>query len=83
MTNPGQDDLFGPPHHLGIRRDRCLASEGIQRFHHRSQVAGLVVDDRDGSQQSLGAGQHLAQLLIPEQATRRARAKALNRASIL
>src|ERR1700733_15879815 len=82
MADPRKNNFVRPPHPLRIRRDRRLAPQGIERLHHRGQVAGFVVNDSDHSN-PLVLGSISPNCLSLEHATRSARANALNSASIL
>src|SRR6202012_2169918 len=82
MANSREDDFFRRLHHGWICRYAGLAPQALPRLHHRRQISRLVIDDRDHSN-PLVLGSISPNCLSREQATRSARANALNRASTL
>src|ERR1700761_3107770 len=82
MTDPRQDHLLRLAHDRRIRGNHGRAAKGIQSLHHGREIARLVIDDCDHNR-PLVLGSISPNCLSREQATRSARAKALNRASIL
>ncbi len=84
MTHARQDHPAGCTYVFRTIRYRDLGVQIAQRLDDRSQVAGLVVDDGDRYHSNpLVLGNISPNCLSREQATRSARANALNRASIL
>jgi len=77
-----ESELFGRAHHGRVFGDLGCGAKRCEGLHHRSQIAGLVVDDCDHNK-PLVLGSISPSCLSREQATRRARANALNSASIL
>ncbi len=79
-----QHDALGARDGLGAIGNLRLCAEMVQGFEHGGEVAGLVVDDGDTHQsRPFVDGSIAPSCLSREQATRRARAKALKMASIL
>src|SRR6185437_6866282 len=82
MPNTRQNNLLSATYNFRVLGGDCIRTDGRQRLHHRCKISGLVIDDRDHSN-PLVDGSILPSCLSREQATRTARANALNRASTL
>src|SRR6185437_1719987 len=76
------NQLFRLRNHLRIASDFCRGAQMLKSLFDRANIAGSIIDNRD-HRSPLVLGSILANCLSREQATRTARAKALNRASIL
>src|SRR5262249_53102792 len=82
VRHAGKDDLVGALHSFGIVGCQSVGTNCGQCLHHGREIAGLVIDDGDHKSPFV-LGSILPSCLSREQATRKARAKALKRASTL
>ena len=82
MSYSGKNQFIGAPDQFGIVSHNYISIQVLERLSYRCEVARLIVDDGD-HRSPLVLGSIFARRLSLEQATRRARAKALNRASSL
>ena len=82
MPHSREHDLVRRCHSLRLVRHHDLGAEIVERLLHRIQVARAVIDDGD-HRSPLVLGSMRPRRRSREHATRRARAKALNSASIL
>ena len=82
ISHARQNDFVRPRNHPGVRGDRRLMPEMVKRFFYRGQVPGFVVNDRDHSSPFV-LGNRRAIRRSRQHAARSARAKALNKDSIL
>src|SRR5690349_10644317 len=76
------NQLFRLRNHLRIASDFCRGAQMLKSLFDRASIAGSRLDNR-GHRRRLVLGSILANCVSREQATRPARAKAWNRASIL
>lgn len=83
MPHSRQYDLVRLGNLSRICSDSGLGSHMVERLLHRGEIACLVIDNRDHYSNPLVLGSRLFICLSRQQAARRARANALNNASIL
>ena len=89
MTDSGKHDFRGTIYRIRIGGDLKLRAHGVQRFHDRGQISRAIIDDSDlticgnAHKSPFVLGSMSPSCLSREQATRSARANALNKASIL
>src|SRR4051795_5294210 len=82
VPHPWHNHLIGSGDHRWISGDLHCSPEMLKGLFHRADIARTVINNRD-HRSPLVLGSIFASCLSREQATRRARAKALNKASIL
>ena len=82
MSHSRDHKFFSSGNHRWIGRDLNAGAQVLKGFFYGADVARAIVDNRD-HKRPLVLGSILASCLSREQATRTARANALNRASIL
>jgi len=83
VSHPGQNYLFRACHRLRVGSDHRPDSHPVESLFYRGKVSHAVIDNGNRHSSPLVLGNSRAIRLSRQQAARSARAKALNRASIL